>query len=140
MKLLSIKKLSITIWNINMYKYKMKSYCLKCRKNTENINPRVSKTSNGRTMALSKCAICSSKKSRLIKNQEAKGLLSNLGIRTPLSKVPLLGDILFWLQLRWRHKKMNKIVNKFLLAGDKFMREEHLKQPGFTYSDCGPFT
>ena len=46
-------------------------------------------------MALSKCAICSSKKSRLIKNQEAKGLLSNLGIRTPLSKVPLLGDILF---------------------------------------------
>ena len=73
----------------------MKSYCLKCRKNTENINPRVSKTSNGRTMILSKCAICGSKKSRFIKNQEAKGLLSNLGIRTPLSKVSLLGDILF---------------------------------------------
>ena len=47
-------------------------------------------------MVLSKCAICGSKKSRFIKNQEAKGLLSNLGIRTPLSKVPLLGDILFW--------------------------------------------
>ena len=46
-------------------------------------------------MTLSKCAICSSKKSRFIKNQEAKGLLSNLGIRTPLSKVPVLGDILF---------------------------------------------
>ena len=44
---------------------------------------------------LSKCAICGSKKSGFIKNQEAKGLLSNLGIRTPLSKVPLLGDILF---------------------------------------------
>ena len=44
---------------------------------------------------LSKCAICSSKKSRFIKNQEAKGLLSNLGIKTPLSKVPILGDILF---------------------------------------------
>ena len=73
----------------------MKSYCLKCRKNTENINPRVSKTSNGRTMVLSKCAICGSKKSRFIKNQEAKGLLSNLGVRIPLSKVPLLGDILF---------------------------------------------
>ena len=73
----------------------MKSYCLKCRKNTENINPRVSKTSNGRTMILSKCAICGSKKSRFIKNQEAKGLLSNLGIRTPLSKGSLLGDILF---------------------------------------------
>ena len=52
----------------------MKSYCLKCRKNTENINPRVSKTSNGRTMVLSKCAICDSKKSRFVKNQEAKGL------------------------------------------------------------------
>ena len=37
-----------------------------------------------------------SKKSRFIKNQEAKGLLSNLGLRTPLSKVPVLGDILFW--------------------------------------------
>ena len=73
----------------------MKSYCLKCRKNTENINPRVSKTSNGRTMVLSKCAIWGSKISRLIKNPEAKGLLSNLGIKTPLSKVPILGDILF---------------------------------------------
>ena len=67
--------------------YKMKSYCLKCRKDTENINPRVSKTSNSRTMVLSKCAICSSKKSRFIKDQEAKGLFSNLGVRTSLSKV-----------------------------------------------------
>ena len=65
----------------------MKSYCLKCRKNTENINPRVSKTSNGRTMMLSKCAIGGSKKSRF-KNQEAKGLL--LGE----AKGPILGDIL----------------------------------------------
>ena len=73
----------------------MKSYCLKCRKNIENINSRVSKTSNGRTMLLSKCAICDSKKSRFIKNQEVKGILSNLGIRMPLSKVPILGDILF---------------------------------------------
>ena len=73
----------------------MKSFCLKCRKNTENINPRVSKTSNGRTMVLSKCAICGSKKSRFIKNQEAKGLLRNLGVRTPLNKVPILDDILF---------------------------------------------
>ena len=63
----------------------MKSYCLKCRKNTENINLKVSKTSNGRTMLLSNCAICNSKNSRFIKNQEAKGLLSNLGIRTPLN-------------------------------------------------------
>ena len=73
----------------------MKFYCLKCRKDTENINLRVSNTSNGRTMILSKCAICSRKRSRFIRNQEAKGLLSNLGVRTPLSKVPILGDILF---------------------------------------------
>ena len=72
----------------------MKSYCLKCRKDTENINPRVSKTSNGRTMVLSKCAICGSKKLRFIKNQEAKGLQSNLVVRTSSSKVAILGDIL----------------------------------------------
>ena len=59
----------------------MKWYCLKCRKNTENINPRVWKTSNGGTMVLSKCAICDSKKSSFVKNQEKKGLLSNLGVR-----------------------------------------------------------
>ena len=73
----------------------MKWFCLKCRKYTENINPRVSNTSNGRTMILSKCAKCGSKKSRFMKNQEAKGLLSNLAVRTPLSKIPILGDILF---------------------------------------------
>ena len=70
----------------------MKSYCLKCRKDTENINPRGSNTSNGKTIILSKCAICGSKKSRFIKNQEAKRLL---GLRTSLSKVTILSDILF---------------------------------------------
>ena len=73
----------------------MKSYCLKCRKDTENTNSKVSKTSNNRTIILSKCAICGSKKSKFIKNQEAKRLLSNLGIRTQLNKVPILGDIYF---------------------------------------------
>ena len=73
----------------------MKSYCLKWKIDTENINPRASNTSNGMTMLLSKFAKCGSKKSRFIKNQEARGLLSNLGIRTPLCKVPLLGAILF---------------------------------------------
>ena len=73
----------------------MEIYCLKCKKNTKNINPNISSSSNGKTMILSKSAICSSKKSRFIKNREAKGLLSNLGSRTPLSKVPILGDILF---------------------------------------------
>ena len=73
----------------------VESYCLKCRKDTENINPEVLSTSNGRVMILSKCAICGSKKSRFIKHQEAKGLLRKLGIKTSLSKIPLLGDILF---------------------------------------------
>ena len=75
----------------------MNSYYLKCRKDTENVNAKTSNTSNGRTMILSKCEICGSKRSRFIENQETKGLLSNLGIRTPLSKVSLLGDILFWM-------------------------------------------
>ena len=77
----------------------MKSYCLKCRKNTENINRSVSKTSNSRTMVLSICGICVSKKSRFIKNQEVKGLLSNLEVKTPLSKVPVLDDILCWMRM-----------------------------------------
>ena len=62
----------------------MKSYCLKCRKDTENLNPKVSKTSNNRTLLLSKCAIFGTKKSRFIKNQEAKGVLSNLGIKNTI--------------------------------------------------------
>ena len=73
----------------------MKSHCLKCRKDSENINPNVSGISNGKAMILSKCATSGSKQSRFIKKQEAKGLLNNSGLRTPLSKVPLLGDILF---------------------------------------------
>ena len=65
----------------------MSSYCLKRRKNSD--------TSNGKTMLLSKCAIYGSKKSRFIKKQEASGILSSLGLRTPLSKVPLSCNILF---------------------------------------------
>ena len=64
-------------------------------KNTENIDPEISSTSNGKAMILSKCAICGSRKSRFVKNQEAKGLFSKLGIRTTLSKVLILGDTLF---------------------------------------------
>ena len=63
----------------------MESYCLKCKKYAKNINPQVSSTSNGKLMILSKCAICNSKKSKFINKQEAKGLLSTLGIKTPLS-------------------------------------------------------
>ena len=65
------------------------------QKNTESIDPKVSATSNGRAMLLLKCAVCSAKKSKFIKKQQAKGLLRNLGIRTPLSKIIILGDVLF---------------------------------------------
>ena len=73
----------------------MESYWLKCKKYTKSINPQVSSTSNGKMMILAKCAICGSKKSKFIKKQEAKGLLSKLGIKTTFSKLPILGDILF---------------------------------------------
>ena len=73
----------------------MLSYCLKCKNNTESINPKVSKTTNGKAMILSTCAICGSKKSKFVKEQEARGLLSNLGLRIPLNKIPVLGHILF---------------------------------------------
>ena len=73
----------------------MESYCLKCRKYTKNINPQVSSTSNGMIMILSKCAISNSKKSKFINHQKAKELLSKLGSKTSLSKIPLLDDNLF---------------------------------------------
>ena len=85
-------KLLTTVYN---RKYKMESYCLRCKKYTKNINPRVSHISNCKVIILSKCAKCGSEKPWFMKNQEAKGLLSSLGLKTPLTKVPLLGDIMF---------------------------------------------
>ena len=73
----------------------MESYCLKCKKHKKNIDPQISSTSNGKFMILSKCAISGSKNSKFIKKQEASGLLSKLGIKTPLSKIPIYGDVLF---------------------------------------------
>ena len=73
----------------------MESHCLKCKKYTKNIITQVSKTSDGKLMILSKCAICGSRKSKFNNKQEASGLLSKLGIKTLLSKIPVLGDILF---------------------------------------------
>ena len=78
----------------------MLSYCLKCRKITESVNPKVSKTKNGKAIILSQCAICGSKKSEFTKEQKAKGLLSNLGLKTPLSNIPILGDIVFSLSTK----------------------------------------
>ena len=86
--------------------------------------PRVSNTT--------KCAVCDAKKSRFSKKEEAKGILRCLGLQTPLSKVPLLGDILF-------SPYKTNVVSKLLLAGDKCMPEMHLKQPVFSYSAYGPF-
>ena len=73
---------------------KKETYCLVWRKYTKNINPKIVRNRLNRSMIQSNCAICGSKKSRFIKEQQGMGILSNLGIRTPLSKVPLL-NILF---------------------------------------------
>ena len=74
----------------------MLSYCLKCRQNTESKNPEVAKTKNGRIMLLSKYLVYNTKKLKFLKEKQAKGLLSNLiGIKTPLSQIPLLVPLLF---------------------------------------------
>ena len=70
-------------------------YCLKCKKHTENKNEKIAQTRNNKFVLSANCIVCGSKKSRFIKKQEASGLLSNLGIKTPLSKIPLLGDLIF---------------------------------------------
>ena len=72
----------------------MKTYCVKCRKNTKNLNLKIFKAKNNRLIMQSKCSDCGIKKSRFVKEQEVKGLLSNLGIKTPLNKIPLL-NVLF---------------------------------------------
>ena len=71
----------------------MKIYCVKHKKDNENIDPKIVRTKNNRLIMQSKCSVCKIKKSRLVKEQEAKCLLSNLGIKTPLSKIPLLNDL-----------------------------------------------
>ena len=72
----------------------MNTYCVKCRKDTESIDPKMFRTKNNRFIMQSRCPVCGIKKSRFVKEQEAKSLLSNLGIKTPLSKIPLL-NVLF---------------------------------------------
>ena len=72
----------------------MKTYCVKSRKDTENIDPKIVRTKNNRLLMQSKCSVCGIKKSRLVKEQEAEVLLSSLGIKTPLSKIPLLNILL----------------------------------------------
>ena len=67
----------------------METYCIKCRKKTENLNSKILETKNGRLIMQSNFPKCRIKKSRFVKEKEAKGLQSNLGIKTPLSKIPL---------------------------------------------------
>ena len=88
-------------------------YCANYKKHTGNKNSNVRKTEKNRLMLFSNCAVSSKKKTTIIKNTE----LHNFD-----------------------KFKMNKIINNFLLTGDKFMPELHLKHPGFTHSACGPFT
>ena len=73
----------------------MTIHCLVCKINTEDKNAKITKTKNGRVILSSKCAACGNKKLRFLKEQRASGILSGVGIRTPLSKVPVLGDIFF---------------------------------------------
>ena len=86
-------ELEIYLQSITDWWYK-KTFCLKCRKNTENLGSKILKTKNGRLIMQSKCTECGFKKSRFVKQQEAKDLLNNLAIETPLSKIPLL-NLLF---------------------------------------------
>ena len=72
----------------------MKIYCVKCRKDTGNIDPKMVRTKNNKLNTQSKCSVCGIRKSRFVKEQEAKGLLNNLGVKTPASKIPLL-NVLF---------------------------------------------
>ena len=72
----------------------MKNYCVKCKKGTENIDSKMVRTKNNRLVMQSNCSVCGIKKSRFVKEQEGKDLLSNLGIKTALSKISLL-NVLF---------------------------------------------
>ena len=71
----------------------MLPYCLKCQKITESKNPKVARTKNERIMLLSKSSGCDCEKTK--KQREASGLLSGLRTKTTLSKIPLLGPLLF---------------------------------------------
>ena len=73
----------------------MKTYCFKCRKNNDSKNPEVSKTNKGRIILLSQYTLRDNKKLRFVKKQEASELFRSLAIKTSLSKIPLIGNILF---------------------------------------------
>ena len=82
-------------WTAQNFSLVIKHVDILWKKDTDTADSKMLKTKNGRPMLSSKCAVCRSKKSKFIKEQEGKGLLSSLGLKTPLCKVPLLGRILF---------------------------------------------
>ena len=82
-------------------------------------------------MLLSNCVVCSNKNLRFIKKQEVSGILSSIGLKAPLSKIPFVGS---------KRHKINETISKYLLAGDKFMPGMHLRQSGVIYSACRTFT
>ena len=110
----------------------MLSYCFKCRRNTKSINPKGSKTTV-RQLFYQHALYVVVKNQNLLNSKKQKDYLSSLGLRTPLNK----SIRRYFVLIKY---KMNKLINKFLLAGDRFMPEIHLRQPQFTYSACGPFT
>ena len=112
----------------------MKTYSVKCRKNTENSNSKIFKTKNGKLIMQSKYAECGIKKSRFVKKARSKRITKQLRNQNTVEQNSIIKCFVLSCM------KMNEIVNKFLQVGNKFMPEMHLKQPGFTYSACGPFT
>ena len=71
----------------------MKTYCIVCKKDTENKNPNVFKAKNGKLILKSTCSMCNNRKLRFISKNKGPGLSSSLGIRTPLSQIPLLNAL-----------------------------------------------
>ena len=112
----------------------MKTYSVKCRKNTENSNSKIFRTKNGKLIMQSKCAECGIKKSRFVKKTRSKRITKQLRNQNTDEWNSIIKCFVLSCM------KMNEIVNKFLQVGNKFMPEMHLKQPGFTCSACGPFT
>ena len=106
------------------------TYCLSCKKDMENIDPRIVKTKNNKQVMPSKCSICNNKKSKFI--SQGSDLFDSLGLNTPQNRMKALVPSALI--------NLNNIINKFLLAGDRFMPEMHLRQSQFVYSACGPFT
>ena len=91
---------------------------MKCRKDAENIDPKIVRTKNNRLNMQSKRSVCRIKKSRFVKEQEARSVLSNLGIKTPLSKIPFLNVLL--------SVKINEIVNKYEIA-KRFSKQDSIR-------------